>query len=133
LFFSKLDLIWDADYSSFVSSKDVNGLAAINGEMLNKMVTSSVEIKMPSNEDDRLYIYIKGPNENFYFFGYSQGILSVTSNNTVFTDAFLKLKKKELVYKKENDETYEIQAVSPETADLFVQRAKAAGKPKTEN
>ncbi|HNG13911.1 MAG TPA: hypothetical protein PL173_12575, partial [Saprospiraceae bacterium] len=70
---------------------------------------------------------------NFYFFGYSQGILSVTSNNTVFTDAFLKLKKKELVYKKENDETYEIQAVSPETADLFVQRAKAAGKPKTEN
>lgn len=133
LFFSKLNLIWDADYSSFVSSKDVNGLAAINGEMLNKMVTSSVEIKMPSNEDDRLYIYIKGPNENFYFFGYSQGILSVTSNNTVFTDAFLKLKKKELVYKKENDETYEIQAVSPETADLFVQRAKAAGKPKTEN
>lgn len=132
LFFSKLDLIWDADYQSFVSSKEVNGLAAINGEMLNKLVTSSVEIKMPSNEDDRLYIYIKGPNDNFYFFGYSQGILSVTSNNTVFTDAFLKLKKKELVYKMEDDETYEIQAVSPETAQMFVQRAKAAGKAKTE-
>lgn len=73
LFFSKLDLKWDPDYQSFISSKEVNGLASINGEMLNKMVTSSVEIKMPTNEDDRLYIYIKAPNDNFYFFGYSQG------------------------------------------------------------
>lgn len=130
IFFSRLNLQWDPDYSSFVSTKEVNGLASINGEMLNKLITSSVEIKMPSSEDDRLYIYIKAPNDNFYFFGYSQGILSITSNNTSFTDALVKLKKKELVYKMPNDETYEIQAVSPETADLFVQRVKSSGQPK---
>lgn len=129
LFFSKLDLKWDPDYQSFISSKEVNGLASINGEMLNKMVTSSVEIKMPTNEDDRLYIYIKAPNDNFYFFGYSQGILSVTSNNTAFTDILVKLKKKDLIYKMPEDETYEIQAISPETADLFVQRVKSSGQP----
>ena len=130
IFFSRLNLQWDPDYSSFVSTKEVNGLGSINGEMLNKLITSSVEIKMPSSEDDRLYIYIKAPNDNFYFFGYSQGILSITSNNTSFTDALVKLKKKELVYKMPNDETYEIQAVSPETADLFVQRVKSSGQPK---
>ncbi len=129
LFFSRLNLKWDPDYSSFISSKDVNGLASVNGEMLNKLITSSVEIKMPSNEDDRLYIYLKAPNDNFYFFGYSQGILSVTSNNTAFTDVLVKLKKKDLIYKMPDDETYEIQAVSPETAELFVQRVKSSGQP----
>lgn len=128
-FFSKLNMKWDPDYESFITSKDINGLASINGEMINKLVNSNVEIRMPSNEDDRIYIYIKAPNENFYFFGFSQGILNITSNNTAFTDALLKLKKKDLVHKMPDDETYEIQAVSPETANLFVQRVKSSGTP----
>lgn len=128
-FFSKLNLKWDPDYESFVTTKELNGLASINGEMINKMVTCNMEVRMPSNEDDRIYIYIKAPNDNYYFFGFSQGILNITSNNTSFTDALLKFKKKDLIHKMPDDETYEIQAVSPETANLFIQRVKSAGTP----
>jgi len=128
--FSKLSMKWDPEYESFITTKEVNGLAAINGQMINKMVNCSVEARMPStDDDDRLYIYIKAPNENFYFFGYAQGILSVCSNNTEFTDASLKLKTKDLIKKMPDDEVYEIQAVSAATASLFMERVKSSGQP----
>lgn len=46
-----------------------------------------------------LYIYLKMSNENFYFFGYQQGVLSVTSNNEKFNDEVLALKEKDRIFK----------------------------------
>ena len=83
---------------------------------------------MPSNEDDRLYIYLKSPSELFYFFGFKQGILSVTSNNPKFTEEVLALKAKEAIIKMDDGETYEIQAVEPGSANLFLRRIQAAMK-----
>ena len=45
---------------------------ARNIEPFNKMLETTVEIIMPGNEDDRLYIYIKTPEDTYYFFGYRQ-------------------------------------------------------------
>jgi hypothetical protein len=126
--FSKLPMKWDKDYQSFVSTNSKVGLVSIAGESINKMVTCYVEVKMPSNEDDRLYIYLKSPSELFYFFGFKQGILSVTSNNPKFTEEVMALKSKEAVIKMDDGETYEIQAVEPGSANLFLRRIKAAMK-----
>ncbi|HFA49379.1 MAG TPA: hypothetical protein ENJ95_10220 [Bacteroidetes bacterium] len=126
--FSKVPMVWDRDYQSFVSTQEKLGLISIKGEMLNTTVTAYIEAKMPTNDDDRLYIYIKSPSQLYYFFGYKQGILNVVSNNTRFMDELNGLKDKERIFKMGDDDQYEIQVVEPSTANAFVNRAKAAGK-----
>lgn len=126
--FSKIPMKWNAEYQSFISMEDKNALASINGEPVNRMLETYVEFKMPSNDDDRLYIYLKSPSELFYFFGYKQGILSVTSNNPAFMEELAGMKSKERIIKMDDGNTYEIQDVDAGSARLFVNRVKAARK-----
>jgi hypothetical protein len=98
----------------------------VDGEVINRMVEGYVEFKMPTNEDDRLYIYLKSPSEYYYFFGYKQGILSATSNNEKFNEALLGLKKKETTIKMDDGQFYEIAPVNQGTAQMFVNRIRAA-------
>jgi hypothetical protein len=126
--FDKAPMKWDVDYQSFVSTKSKIGLMSIDGEPLNTVVTAYIEAKMPTNEDDRLYVYIKSPSQLYYFFGYKQGILSVVSNNTRFMETLAGMKDKERIIKMPDGENYEVQAVTPETATSFVNRAEAVKK-----
>lgn len=128
--FSKMPMKWDAEYQSFVSKEDKIGVVSINGEPLNKMLECYVEYKMPTNEDDRLYIYLKSPSGLFYFYGYKQGILSLTSNNPTFMDAIGGMKSKELIMKMDDGNTYELQPVDIGSARLFLNRVKAAQQKK---
>ena len=94
------------------------------------MLTSYVEFKMPANEDDRFYIYIKSPNDNYYFFGYKQGILSMVSNNSTFTQILDGMKEKDRTVKLPNGNTIEIQPTTHSTAMSFVKRVQAAQRAK---
>lgn len=123
--FSYLPMQWDSEYQSFVNSKEEVGLASVNGVPVNRMLKCHIEFKMPSNEDDRVYMYIQSPSEDWYFFGYKQGILSMVSSNTRFNDALLGMKPKELTSKKKDGGIYEIQAVDPNSALMFVNRIRA--------
>ncbi len=125
--FSKTPMVWDVDYQSFVATKEKLGLISMGGEMLNTNITAYIEAKMPTNSDDRLYVYLKSPSQLYYFFGYKQGIMNVVSNNTRFMEELLGLKDKDRIVKSGED-TYEIQAVEPSTANAFVNRAKAVSK-----
>ena len=126
--FSKLPVVWDTDYQSFITTKNKVPLVSINGEMLNRTVTGFIEFKMPTNGDDRLYIYLKSPSDYYYFFGYKQGVLNVVSNNTKFYDEVVNMKEKERIFKMDDGETYEIQPVNPGTAEAFVRRVQAGKK-----
>lgn len=126
--FDKIPMTWDVDYQSFVSTKTKLGLISIDGEMLNTTVTAYVETKMPTNDDDRLYIYIKSPSQLYYFFGYKQGILNVVSNNTRFMEELAEMKDKEKIIKMPDGEQYEILPVEPSTAQAFVNRVEAVKK-----
>ena len=123
--FSNLDMTWDIDYQSLITTKKKTGLVSIGGDMINSMITAYIECKMPTNEDDRLYIYLKSPSELYYFLGYKQGILSVVSNNTRFMEAVASMKEKEKIFKMPDGGTYEIQQVNPGTASSFVKRVEA--------
>ncbi len=124
--FSKLDMTWDAEYQSFVV-KDPSkvGVLSIFGQPVHKMLECYVEFRMPTNEDDRVYIYLKSPSDLYYFFGYNKGILSITSNSPRFMDELLDLKKRDLVQKMDDGETFEIQVVEPSTARMFLRRMEA--------
>jgi len=124
--FGKMDMKWDPDYQSFVSKKDQIGLISIAGEEVNVMVKAFIEFKMPSNGDDRLYIYLKSPSDTYYFFGYKGGILNIVSNNTKFNDLVINAKKKERILKMPDGEVVELQYVEPSTAERFVRRAQAS-------
>ncbi len=124
--FTDLPMKWDPDYQSFVSRKALAGLAGINGTMLNKEIECYVEFKMPSNGDDRVYLYFKSPSGYFYFFSYKGGVMGSVSDNTRFNDILRGLKSKEAIKKMPDGGQYEIQNLEPNTAQRFLARARAA-------
>lgn len=124
--FSDVPFTWDPNLQSFISTEKELGIISINGEPLHRRLECYMEVKMPTNLKDRLYIYIKSPSSLYYFFGFKDGILNVTSNNTTFMDELLALKKNETVIKMDDGETYEILIVEPRTARLFMNRINSA-------
>ncbi len=124
--FSQLNLEWNAEYQSFINSADKVSLASVSGVPINRILKCYIEFKMPSNEDDRVYLYLISPSEDWYFFSYKGGILSTVSSNTRYNDILLGMKPKELVKKMKDGEFYEIQPLNPNSAQLFVNRIKAA-------
>lgn len=126
--FSRLKLKWDSEYQSFIGTENTAGLVSINGEGLNRVVTCYFECKMPSNEDDRLYIYLKSPSEQFYFFGYKQGVLNVASNNPAFMGALEGMKAKDRIIKMPDGENLEIAPLEESEGMRFVRRIQAAKK-----
>ncbi|MBI5916404.1 MAG: hypothetical protein HY842_13590 [Bacteroidetes bacterium] len=123
--FDKVPMDWDVDYQSFVSKKPKLGLVSIDGEMINTAINAYIEVKMPTNDDDRLYVYVKSPSQMYYFFGYKQGILNIVSDNTRFMEVVLGMKDKEKIIKMPDGEQYEIQPVEPSTASAFLYRIEA--------
>ncbi|MEL6865971.1 MAG: hypothetical protein AAFP19_16210, partial [Bacteroidota bacterium] len=126
LFFSHLPMVWHSEYQSFISARKKLGLGSIAGIPINRWLTSYVEFKMPSNEDDRVYIYLKSPSDYYYYFSYRQGVLSTVSNNEKYNAAVEGLKKKEKSRKMEDGELYEIQLVETTRAQQLIARMKAA-------
>ncbi len=122
--FGKLPMQWDFDYQSFVSSKERNLILSIDGKPVHRDLITYVEFKMPANNDDRLYILIKAPNDYYYFFGYKNGILNTVSNNTRYNDEVVGLKDKERIVKNKEFQ-FEVQPVNPGTATNFINRIKA--------
>ena len=125
MLFSRLPMRWDFDYQSFISTEERIHLGYFDGEPINKYLKCYVEFKMPSNDDDRLYVLIQSQSEYYYFFGYKQGILNLVSNNQKFNDEVAGLKKKENIVKTKEG-SYEIQPVNVSTATNFISRVKAA-------
>ena len=123
--FGRTPMKWDFDYQSFVSIKEKNFLISCDGNRVNQNLKSYIEYKMPSNNDDRLYILIVAPNDYYYFFGYKQGVLNTVSNNTRYNEIITGLKDKDRKFKK-GDEEYELQLVDPTSATSFINRIKAA-------
>lgn len=124
--FTKLNMKWSRDYQAFFTTEKLSGLASIKGNPIGKMLEVHVMIKMTAKGEDRLYIYIKSPSELYYFFGFTDGIMNVVSNNTQFMNALEGMKAKELILKMDDGQTYEILPVSPGTAQTFLRTVNTA-------
>ncbi|MFT5763666.1 MAG: hypothetical protein ACI8X3_001091, partial [Saprospiraceae bacterium] len=129
LFFSYLPMEWNPELQSLISSQEKVGLCSVGGEVINRLLDCYIEFKMPTNGDDRVYVYIKSPSGNFYFFGYKQGILNCVSSNDKFNAEVEGLKKKEKIIKMADGGFYEIALVDPASAQMFVNRIRSAKAP----
>lgn len=121
-FITKLPLIWNSEYQSFVNKDEKIGIGSIGGENINKMLEAFIQFNIRSSGDDRLYLYIKSPSGSFFYFGLKQGILDIASDNQAFNNELFKLKKKDLIIKMDDGRTLEIQPVEASSARLFVRR-----------
>ena len=126
--FSNLKMRWDMDYQSLVTVQQDAGLISMLGQPVNLKINCFAEFRMPSNEDDRAYLYLKLPNEIYYYFGYRNGILEINSNDNRFMGEASKLKSTELILKMPDGQSYEIQLVEANRATAFVRRIQAVGK-----
>jgi hypothetical protein len=126
LLFGKTPMKWDPDYQSFVTTSTQMNLISMGGVDIGRVLNGYMEIKMTPNDDDRFYLYLRSPSGFYYFFGYTQGIMNIVSNNTKFNDAVVNRKDKDRVVKLSDGKSYEIQPVNEGTADAFVRRIQAA-------
>jgi len=124
--FPKLPFVYNGEYQSFFSANNKIDIGYINGTGIHKRIEGYVEIKMPGSGDDRLYVYLKSPSDTWYFFGFKQGILNVTSSSPRFMESLESLKSKELAIKMDDGEIYEILPVNAGSAASFVARVKEA-------
>ena len=124
----KHNITWNPEYQSFLSVDDKMPLITVNGEQINKILTTYVEYKMPANEDDRFYIHISVTPELWYFFGYQSGVMNVASSDTKFNEILIAMKPKDLQVKMPDGELYEVIAANPNVAQAFVSRVKEGRK-----
>jgi hypothetical protein len=124
--FSRIPMRWNQELQSCVSygsKADLNSIAGIN---INKKITAWIEFKMPSNNNDCIYVYIKTANDFFYFFGFSKGILSLTSNNPKMEEEFNKIKPKERNIKADDGTVIEMQWDDVARGEMFARRVQNA-------
>ncbi len=122
-FLSKVDLKWNSELQSFVSSKDEFCFGSLNNDAIDRKFKGYLEVRMPSNGDDKIYFYLKSPSDYDYLFVYKNGILSISSNSARFLEELEKLKKSE-VQQKIDGEIFEIQQVNSTAIKRFLERMK---------
>ena len=123
--FSRVSMRWNQELQSMVSYGSKADLNSVLGIPINKKLTAWVEFKMPSNNDDRVYVYIKTANDFFYFFGYQKGVLGITSTNPRMEEEFNKIKPKERIAKTK-DGDLELQWEDAGKGEMFVRRMQNA-------
>jgi hypothetical protein len=123
---SRATLRWNPELQSFISYGTKTDMQSILGININKKMTAILEFKMPANEDDRVYVYVKTANDNLYFFGYQKGILEMVSTNPKFEEEFNKIKPKEKIHKNEDGTVVEFAWGEIGKAEMFVKRVQGA-------
>ncbi|MBP7822026.1 MAG: hypothetical protein KA010_03825, partial [Saprospiraceae bacterium] len=124
--FAGLNLKWNAEIQSFVTIQDNLPLASVKGEPVNRLLKGFIEYRMPSNEEDKFFMYLASPSGLVYFFAYQPGGFGVFSTNTAFVEAISKLKGKEKTLKDNKGNSCEIQIIEESLAQIMISRVKEA-------
>ena len=67
------------------------GISTINNKPVNKYVDGYFQI-LKRRSGDLMKFYFKLPNNNYYYFTYSRGVMQTLSNNTDFVNAIQSIK-----------------------------------------
>lgn len=122
--FSKLPMVWNEQYKSFISSKGKLGLNSINKAIFNKDVEAYIEFRKFTDEEDGLGLYLVAPNGFYYYLSYRNNILSTCSDDDQYMSLLGEMSEKELTKKVKGGEPFEIQRISTSRANQFVERIK---------
>jgi len=93
IFISDLKLKWYQETKTYYSEGKV-GIFSIGDKFINRYVDAKVEL-WKRNTGDRMHIYIKLNDDNWYLFAYYPGILQTLSSNKEYATVIKGLKSKE--------------------------------------
>ena len=93
LLLGKVKFKWHTETGSYLNYGKI-GIATINNKPVNKYVEGHLQI-LKRRSGDLMKFYFKLPNNNYYYFSYSRGVMQTLSNNTDFMDAIKSLKNKQ--------------------------------------
>jgi hypothetical protein len=84
-----LKLKWDQETKSYQSYEKM-GVGNVLDNQVNKLVDGFVQISK-KRTSDVMDIYLKMDDKNFYYFGYTRGVMQSFSSNSSFVEALRKL------------------------------------------
>lgn len=120
-FFGNARMEWNPDRYAFINKKGGLTLSYLDGRAVHKVIDAYVEVRMTPRRDE-LNIYINTPAGTYYYFNYSNRILSVFSSNPDFNQTIVDFKKKEKQFKMDDGQLYEIKLTTPSAAKGFYNR-----------
>ena len=123
--FPRMSLKWSEKTQSFVSSGKI-ALSNLKGKHIGQMLRGTIEILPDPSRGDVFTFYLNSPNGDWYFFQYTNGILSTVSSNVNYMTALTAIKKKDLKIKTENGESIEIVPGNSAQHNIFKEKTDAA-------
>ncbi len=96
-------LKWHTETGSYLNYGKI-GIATINNKPVNKYVEGYFQL-LKRRSGDLMKFYFELPNNEYYYFTYSRGVMQTLSNNQDFVDAIQNLKKKARKLKTPKGET----------------------------
>ena len=121
LFFTGVKLVWDQESRSYKSVGKIS-LGSINGEQINKQVDGYMEFTKRRN-GDLVDIYLELDRRNWYYFGYTRGVMSVLSSNREFNTAIDEVKTSQRKMKTPRDEVPYVYSLSdPRKKAMFLRK-----------
>ncbi|HAF28892.1 MAG TPA: hypothetical protein DCG75_07575 [Bacteroidales bacterium] len=83
---------WNTETGSYLNYGKI-GIATINNKPVNKYVEGYLQI-LKRRSGDLMKFYFELPNNNYYYFTYSRGVMQTLSNNEDFVNAIQSIKNK---------------------------------------
>ena len=88
----KVKFNWHTETGSYLNYGKI-GIATINNKPVNKYVTGYLQF-LKRRSGDIMKFYFQLPNNDYYYFSYTRGVMQTLSNNEDFVNAIQNLKKK---------------------------------------
>jgi len=124
---SHLEMKWDDETNSYRSVGDF-GLASIAGKKINKMVEGNVEL-VKKRSGDLFDVFIKVDENNWYYFGYTRGVMQTLSSNPEYFNTIQDIPNRKRKMKVDRGQTSYIYLVSKhEKLVRFLKRIEIAEK-----
>ena len=121
LFITNVKLVWNQLTRSYRSAGKIS-MGSINGDQINKQLDGYIELTKRRN-GDLVDIYLELDRRNWYYFGYTRGVMSVLSSSREFNATIKDVKTAKRKMKTPRDEVAYMYSVSdPRKKAMFLRR-----------
>lgn len=90
---NELHLVWDDNTNSYHSVGKI-GIASINGIQINKLVDGFFELRI-KRSGDMMDLYLQLDRRNYYYFGYTRGVMQTLSSNRQYVETIMNMKTRD--------------------------------------
>ncbi|MEE4196023.1 MAG: hypothetical protein V2I54_00135 [Bacteroidales bacterium] len=103
LLLGNLRVKWYTELGSYLNEGKI-GIATINNKPVNKYVDGYFQL-LKRRSGDIMKFYFKLPNNHYYYFSYTRGVMQTLSNNEKFLNAIQEIKRRKRKLKTKRGET----------------------------